>query len=427
VKQTVLLLGSGGREHALAWKISQSPLLEKLYIAPGNAGTADVSENVPIPITDIPALLQFAKDRRITFVVVGPDDALAAGVVDAFQKIGLRIFGPTQAAAQMEASKAFAKEIMKQANVPTAAYQTFTDFTAAIAYVEKQNFPLFVKASGLALGKGAVRCNNLGETKQVLTDMMQKEIFGESGKTVVIEELMTGTEISLHALCDGQSFHMLPSSQENKPIFNEGKGPNTGGMGTVAPLPHIDQTSVNTMAQTFIQPILSTLKRAGNPFKGLLYPGIMLTKDGPKIVEYNARFGDPETQVYMRLLESDLLELLMACADGSLSKLTPKWSKEVAICVVVASGGYPGSYEKGKVITGIAEAEKLDGIKIFHAGTALKNGQLVTNGGRVLGVTAVGKDLAEAKQKAYEAVKLIDFEGMYYRTDIGKTATEAKL
>lgn len=418
-KLNVLIIGGGGREHALAWKVAASPRLKKLYVAPGNGGTSQIAENVAIDVTDNPALVQFAQDHAVDFTIVGLDDALANGIVDAFQSAGLAIFGPTQAAAQIEASKAYAKELMQASNVPTASFKTFSVLSEAIAYVQNQEFPLFIKASGLARGKGAVRCDTVADAEKVLQQMMEEKIFGEAGETVVIESFLDGPELSLHAFCDGTTYRMLPSSQDNKAIFDGGKGPNTGGIGTIAPLPIVEQASVQDIAVRVVAPILHEMDQRGSPFKGLLYPGIKLTSQGPKIVEYNARFGDPETQVYMRLLESDLLDVLQACVNGTLDKIEPVWSNKTAVCVVAASGGYPGAYEKGRPISGLAAAEAMKDIVVFHAGTVQQDGAVVTNGGRVLGVTAIGDTLDEARQKAYEAMQLIKFDGMHYRSDIG--------
>lgn len=419
MKLRVLIIGSGGREHALAWKLAESPRLGKLYVAPGNPGTAEVAENVPIDADDVKGLVAFALKAKINFTVVGPDDVLARGTVDAFQKEGLEIFGPTQAAAQIEASKAYAKEVMTKRGVPTADYKTFDDLERALEYIKKATYPLFIKASGLALGKGAVRAENAQEAARTLRDMMSGERFGAAGKTVVIESYLDGPEMSLHALCDGKTYRVFPSSQDHKPVLDGNKGPNTGGMGTVAPLFWVSPEDVETMGKAVVEPILKDMRAEGHPFKGLLYPGMKLTRKGPKVIEYNARFGDPETQVYMRLLDSDLLSVLLACSRGTLSKTELVWREQTAACIVLASGGYPDAYAKGKLIEGIAKAEELDGVKVFQAGTAMKDGQLVTNGGRVLGVTAVGDSLEEARTNAYRAVKRIRFADMHYRKDIG--------
>ena len=462
----LLIIGGGGREHALAWKLKQSPKVGQIFIAPGNAGTAELGENVNIKATDVLALADFAEKNKIDFTVVGPDDALALGVVDEFQKRGLKIWGPSKQAAQIEWSKAFSKELMAKNNIPTAEFKTFTDYNKALEYIEKHfnhdssrsrpspnasegerrdlskskitdsslvrhlaehslgmeqdNSPIVIKASGLALGKGVTVCKTLDEAKQALKEAMVDKVFGDSGNQVVIEEFMTGIEFSVHAFCDGKNFKLLPTSQDHKTVFDDDKGPNTGGMGTIAPLPWVTDELMNEIAEKIIKPTLSGLRDVACPFMGLLYPGLMLTKDGPKVIEFNARFGDPETQSYMRLLKTDLLDILEACVDGKLNEINVQWENKFACCIALASGGYPGKYEKGFPITGIEEAEKMDDVIVFHAGTAVKDGKLVTNGGRVVGVTAIGNDLKSALDKAYSAIKLINFEGMHYRTDIGQ-------
>lgn len=423
-KQNVLIIGSGGREHALAWKLAQSPNLDKLYVAPGNAGTAAIATNVPLGVTDQTGLLAFAKEHDIHLTVVGPDDVLAAGMVDAFRAAGLRIFGPTKAAARIESSKAFSKDLMQSSSVPTASYQTFTDQEAATSYLASQNYPLVVKASGLALGKGVYICANESEARQALEEIMGEKIFGESGSEVVIESYLTGQEVSVHAFSDGHTAALFPPAQDHKQIFDGDKGPNTGGMGTFAPVPWVRPALMERVQTEVVDPILAGLSRTDAPFSGLLYPGLMV--DGAKlnVLEFNARFGDPETQSYMRLLKTDLLEVLNACVDGTLDQVALTWSDQTAVCVVLASGGYPGSIKKGLEITGIEAAEKLPGVVVFHAGTAQQDGKIVTAGGRVLGITAVGGDIAEARAQAYAAIKFIHFDGMQYRTDIGQKSLD---
>jgi phosphoribosylamine--glycine ligase len=453
MKEKILIIGSGGREHALAWKLKQSPRVEKIYIAPGNAGTSFVGENVPISANDILALADFAQKNQIDFTVVGPDDALALGIVDEFKKRGLKIWGPSKAAAQIEASKAFAKELMKKQGIPTAGFKMFDDYEKAFTYIKNwfagvgEGFkpsptevhkPVVIKASGLALGKGVAVCKTLDEAKKFLQDVMLNKIFGDSGKEVIIEEFLQGQEFSIHAFSDGNNFQLLPSSQDHKPIYDGGLGPNTGGMGTIAPVPWVSEAMMNDVSSRIVKPELEGLKNLGSPFVGLLYPGLMAVSPSPsgrgvrgegsdiKVIEFNARFGDPETQSYMRLLKTDLLDILEACVNGNLDKIKIEWSKKSACCIVLASGGYPGKYEKGKAITGIKEAEKLDDIVIFHAGTILLDSNIVTNGGRVLGVTAVADDLRSALSKAYHAIKLIHFDGIQYRKDIGAKSLSAK-
>ncbi len=436
----LLIIGSGGREHALAWKLKQSPKVGKIFIAPGNAGTAQIGANVNIQAGDFGALMDFAKKENIYMTVVGPDDPLAGGIADAFRAQGLKIWGPTKAAAEIEASKAFAKEIMQKNNIPTAEFKTFDDYDQALKFIKTffstphPNPPpqgegtkkIVIKASGLALGKGVAVCQNLDEAKKFLADVMVKKIFGASGSTVVIEEFLEGMEFSIHAFSDGKTFQLLPPSQDHKAILDADKGPNTGGMGTIAPLPWVKQDLMNQVAERIVKPALEGMKKNGSVFEGLLYPGLMMTKDGPKVIEFNCRFGDPETQSYMRLLKTDLFDILDASVNGKLSEINIEWESKFACCIVLASGGYPGEYKKGLPITGVKEAEKLDDIIVFHAGTTrgassgTEDAPLATNGGRVLGVTAVADDLKTALLKAYAAVKLINFEGMHYRKDIGQ-------
>jgi phosphoribosylamine---glycine ligase len=422
MKQTVLIIGSGGREHALAWKLTASPALDKLYTAPGNAGTAALGDNVALNITDPAAVVAFAKEHDINLVVVAPDDALAAGLVDALTAAGIRAFGPTQAAAGIEASKAFAKQLMAETGVPTAGFATFKLATTAKQYLATRPFPQVVKASGLALGKGVIICQNLAEAEAAIDHIMTDKAFGDAGGTVVIEDFLTGREVSLHAFCDGNTAVLFPPAQDHKQIGTGGTGPNTGGMGTYAPVPWMKPALLRTAQATVVEPVLAGLAAQGTPFRGLLYPGLMVDGVDMKVLEYNARFGDPETQSYLRLLETDLLDVLNACIDGTLDTIDITWSDESAVTVVLASEGYPGPYPKGRPITGIEAAEKQPGVVVFQAGTARKDGQLVTNGGRVLGVSATGATLAEARDRAYAAVKLIAFEGMQWRTDIAESA-----
>jgi phosphoribosylamine--glycine ligase len=401
----VLVIGSGGREHALMWKLAQSPRIGQLYVAPGNAGTAGLATNVPLRHTDPDALIHFARSQKIGLVVVTPDDALAAGLVDTLTAAGIRAFGPTAAAARIEASKAFAKNLMAESSVPTARYETFANPADAQAYAAGQTYPLVVKASGLALGKGAVICQTPAEAKQVLTEMMEGGSLGDAGRTVVIEEYLQGTEISSHAFCDGQTAVLFPPSQDHKQIFDGDQGPNTGGMGTIAPVPWVWPSLQNTIQVGVVEPVLEALHHQGNPFQGILYPGLMLVGSKPQVLEYNARFGDPETQSYMRLLKTDLLDILEACIDGTLAKLEVKWSDQTAVTVVMASAGYPGKSITGESIHGLAAAGP--------------DPAYVTAGGRVLGVSAVGRSLDEALARTYTAVGVIRFKGAQYRTDIG--------
>lgn len=420
--EKILIIGAaGGREHALGWKIAQSPRAGKLFFARGNAGTAKLGKNLDIKETDIGKLLYFSKVENIDLVLVVSDDPLATGVSDKFREAGFRTWGPTQAAAKLEWSKAFAKEFMKKNGIPTARYATFTDIQNATVYCSEQKFPLVIKFNGLALGKGVTIAKSKEEAEEALRKIYVEKVFGEKDKEVVIEEFLFGTEISIHALSDGQNYQMFPASQDHKRIFDDNKGPNTGGMGSIAPLQSVQHRMLHRIKKEILEPVIRGMSEEGTPFVGLLYPGIMLTKDGPKVFEFNTRFGDPETQSYMRILETDFLDLVNASIDGTLDKLEIKWKPGFACNIALASAGYPGNYEKGKEIT-MSKVPFDKEIVIFHAGTQEKDDKLVTNGGRVLGVSAVGKTLDEALAKAYNAIKKIYFEGMQYRKDIGKYA-----
>lgn len=424
-KQKILIIGAGGREHAIGWKVAQSPRAGQIYFAPGNAGTASIGINVAISATDIRGLLDFAKKESIDVTLAIPDDPLALGIVDLFRANGLRIFGPTKAAAQLESSKAFSKKFMQAHNLPTAKFATFTNYDEAKEYLNKQSLPIVVKASGLALGKGVIIAQTLDEANEALENMMVKKVFGEAGSEVVIEEFMIGPEVSTHAFSDGVTYKAFPTAQDHKKIGEGDEGLNTGGMGTIAPVPFVDEALFAMIKNTIMLPTLVGMEHDGNNYEGVLYPGLMLTSDGPKILEYNARFGDPETQSYMRLLDTDLLDIVDAVIDHKLVELEINWKEGFACTIVLASGGYPENYEKGKLITGIDEAEMDNDIIVFHAGTKLNDkGELVTNGGRVLGVSATGATLEEALAKAYKACTKINFEGMYYRHDIGKKALD---
>ena len=416
--QKILIIGSGGREHAVGWKLAQSPRTPELYFAPGNAGTAMLGRNVDIQATDISKLLEFAKNENIYMTLALPDDPLALGIVDEFRKSDFLIWGPTKMASKLEWSKAYAKDFMKRHNLPTAKFEVFDDFEKAKEYVAKQSLPIVVKASGLALGKGVIIAQSYDEAYRALEDMLVKKVFGDGGNEVVIEEFLIGPEISIHVFSDGVNYKIFPPSQDHKKIGEGNIGLNTGGIGTITPLSFVSPELLKTIEEKIVAPTLKAMRDEGVPFEGLLYPGLILTKDGPKIIEYNSRFGDPETQTYMRLLDTDLLEIFEACLDKKLSELEIKWKNLFACNIVLASGGYPGEYEKGKVIN-ISEVEP--DIIIFHAGTKInEKGELVTNGGRVLGVSAVGATLDEALQKAYSAIEKISFKGMQYRRDIGK-------
>jgi phosphoribosylamine---glycine ligase len=418
MKQDVLVVGNGGREHALVWKLSQSLRIGKLYIAPGNGGTRDLAKNIPIRPTNVVGLLRFAEENKIGLTVVGPDDPLALGIGDAFRARGLRIFGPTRAAAEIESSKAFAKELMREANIPTASFRVFDDYSKALAYVHEHGVPIVVKASGLALGKGVYVCKTQAEAESALREIMHDRVHKDAGNKVVIEEFLDGQEISIHAFCDGKTSILLPPAQDHKPIHDGDQGKNTGGMGTIAPVPWVTRQTLRLVDEQIVRPTLQALAKSSRPFTGLLYPGLKMTSSGPKVLEFNARFGDPETQSYMRLLKTDLLDILEGCVDGSLSELNIEWNSGFAVCVVIASGGYPDEYKKGIPVSGLAEAESIPGIVVFHAGTEFTD-ELRTSGGRVLGVSAIGSTLEEALSHAYRAVQMITFEGMQYRHDIG--------
>lgn len=416
----VLVIGSGGREHALAWKLAQSPRVAKVFCAPGNPGTARLrGGNVAIPVSDHAGLIEFARREHVGLAVIGPDDALAAGIVDDFRAAGLRAFGPTAIAARLESSKAFAKDFMRRHGIPTAAYREFTDPAAAREYCAGAAYPLVVKADGLALGKGVIIAANAAEADAAIHQCMEAAVFGDAGKRVVIEEFLSGRECSIHALVDGASYTLFPDARDHKQALDGNLGPNTGGMGTLSPSGAIDAALEARIREEILDRFVAGARADGLDFRGMLFPGLMLTAEGPKVLEFNCRWGDPETQVLVRRLESDLLDLLEATVDGTLAAQTPVWSPEAAVCVILASGGYPGSYEKGRIITGVSRAEQRDGVVVFQAGTAESPDGLVTNGGRVLGVTALGPDTAAARAGAYAAADEIHFAGVHRRNDIG--------
>jgi phosphoribosylamine--glycine ligase len=415
----ILVIGSGGREHALLWKLAQSPRATQLLCAPGNAGTAQLATNHPVAASDLPGLLALAKSEKVDLTLVGPDDPLAAGIVDLFQKEGLRVFGPMAAAARLESSKSFAKEFMLRHGIPTAGSATFSDAEAALNHCRASSYPLVVKADGLALGKGVVIAQTRGEAERAIHEIMVEKVFGDAGNTVVIEEFLTGPECSLHALIDGENYILFPDAKDHKRALDGDQGLNTGGMGTISPSCVLDQEMQARLLEEVMEPFVRGLAADGLPFKGMLFPGLMMTPNGPKVLEFNCRFGDPETQSLMRRLKSDLLDLIEATIDGRLAAAQPVWDDRAAVCIVLASGGYPGPIEKGKVITGIEEASADPDIVVFHAGTAIKDGLVVTSGGRVLGVTALGATLNEARAKAYAAADKISFEGKQLRRDIG--------
>ena len=422
----VLIIGSGGREHAIAWKVAQSPKVDKIYCAPGNAGIAEYAECVPIGAMEFDKLVAFAKENKVDLTVVGMDDPLVGGVVDAFEKEGLRVFGPRKNAAILEGSKAFSKDLMKKYNIPTAAYENFESPDEALAYLrEKAEFPIVLKADGLALGKGVLICNTLEEAEEGVKTIMLDKKFGSAGNTLVIEEFMTGREVSVLSFVDGKTIKTMTSAQDHKRAKDGDQGLNTGGMGTFSPSPFYTK-EVDEFCEKYVyQATVDAMAAEGREFKGIIFFGLMLTEKGPKVLEYNARFGDPEAQVVIPRLKNDIVEVFEACIDGTLDKVDLQFEDNAAVCVVLASDGYPVSYEKGFPIEGLENFKGKDGYYVFHAGTALKDGKIVTNGGRVLGVTAKGADLKQARANAYEATKWISFENKYMRNDIGKAIDEA--
>lgn len=417
----LLVIGSGGREHAIIRKLVESPKAEKIYCAPGNGGIACDAECVAIDTMDQEGMVAFAKEQKIDFVVVAPDDPLAAGMVDAMQAAGISAFGPTAAAAVIESSKVFSKNLMKKYGIPTARYEVFDDAAQAISYLEQnETYPIVIKADGLALGKGVLIAENLQDAKQSVYAIMQDKIFGQSGSQIVIEEFLTGPEVSVLAFTDGQTLQPMVSSKDHKRALDGDKGLNTGGMGTISPNPHYTKEIANICMETIFLPTIQAMNQEGRPFRGCLYFGLMLTPKGPKVIEYNCRFGDPETQVVLPRLQTDLLEIMQAVCESRLSEIDIQWSPQAAACVVMASGGYPRSYEKGKEIVGLNTDGQIDGATVYHAGTKRKDNKFYTNGGRVLGVTAVADTLDRALEQAYSAVNQIQFDGAHYRKDIGK-------
>lgn len=416
----ILVIGSGGREHAICWKLAQSPQVRKIYCAPGNAGTAEVAENVAIDAMDIEALRVFVEHQKIDLTIVGPEKPLIAGIVDVFEARGLRIFGPSREPAQLEGSKVFSKQLMKQAGVPTADFEVFDDPQKAREYLAQASFPIVVKADGEAAGKGVVVAQDYAEAEAAVRQMMEERIFGASGDRIVIEECLRGPEASVLAFVDGETVRPMIAIQDHKRIGEGDTGPNTGGMGAYAPVKVAPQSVVDEVAQRIIEPIVAAVRATGIPYRGVLYAGVMLTESGPYCIEFNCRFGDPEAQVALMLLESDLASIFQAVVDVELDKVPVVFSQRAAVTVVMASGGYPGPYATGVPMTGLEAAQKLDALAIFHAGTKRsEDGQLVTNGGRVLAVTATGETFTEAKERAYAGVGLVRFEGAYFRRDIG--------
>jgi phosphoribosylamine--glycine ligase len=422
-EMNILLLGSGGREHALAWKIAASPLTDKLYCAPGNAGIAQEAEIVSLDIADHAAVIAFCKANKIDFVVVGPEAPLVAGIVDDLEAAGIKTFGPAKAAARLEGSKGFTKDICRKNNIPTAAYERFTAAAPAKDYIRSRGVPIVVKADGLAAGKGVVVAETIAQAEDAV-DMMFAGSLGDAGHEVVVEEFLSGEEASFFALCDGTNAIALASAQDHKRAFDNDQGPNTGGMGAYSPAPVMTAQMQKRTMDEIILPTLAAMSAMGAPYKGVLFAGLMITSDGPKLIEYNVRFGDPETQVLMLRLMSDLVPALMASRDGMLKNFDLRWYPDPALTVVMAAKGYPGSYEKGSVITGLEDAAGIDGVEIFHAGTKSDGARVVANGGRVLNVCAIGKSVAEAQAKAYAAIAKIDWPDGFYRRDIGRLAIE---
>jgi phosphoribosylamine--glycine ligase len=423
----ILVIGSGGREHALAWKLRQSPHAERIFCAPGNAGTADVGENVAIPANDLSALVRFAKENRVDLTVVGPDDPLAAGIVDLFATEKLRAFGPTKSAARIEASKIFAKELMRAQKIPTAEAKMFSDSNEALRYCEQVKFPVVIKADGLALGKGVIVATDGATARSTIDEMMNEHRFGDAGQRIVIEEFLRGTECSLHALVDGNNYVPLESARDHKRALDGDQGPNTGGMGAFSPANNWNSNLQSQFEKEIMQPVLRGLLQEGIKFHGLLYPGLIITSEGARVLEFNCRFGDPETQALLPRMKSDLLPLLEATIDGTIDKCAIEWDTRAAVTVVLASAGYPDKYETGKLISGLEDAAKLKGVEIFHAGTKRANGEVKTSGGRVLAVTALGKTIEAARARAYEAVSRIHFENSYYRRDIALSAVPVNI
>jgi phosphoribosylamine--glycine ligase len=423
----ILVVGSGGREHALAWKLKQSSRVDRIFCAPGNAGTEEVGENVAIPATDLPALVHFARENQIGLTVIGPDDPLAAGIADLFEAEGLRVFGPSKSAARLESSKIFAKDLMRKNKIPTARGAGFSEPAAAFAFVEEARFPLVIKADGLALGKGVIIAQDAAEAREAIDSMMTKRRFGDAGTRLLIEECLTGSECSLHALVDGASYRMLATARDHKRAYDGDAGPNTGGMGAFSPADNFGADLQTQFDREVMRPLLEGLNESGVAFRGLLFPGLMITAEGARVLEFNCRFGDPETQVILPRLKSDLLELFEATIDGTLERSAIEWDERAAVTVVLASGGYPDKYDIGKPIHGLEVLGSAKNVHVFHAGTRRKNGAIVTAGGRVLAVTALAESVPAARARAYEAVSHIDLEECHNRRDIALGAVAAKV
>src|SRR5438128_881837 len=421
----ILVIGGGGREHALVWKLKQSPAVDRIFCAPGNAGTAVIAENVALAASDLPQLRAFARQNDVELTVVGPDDPLAMGIVDLFSANKMRVFGPTKSAARLESSKIFAKELMRAQKIPTAQASTFSDSKEALRYCEQLKFPVVIKADGLALGKGVIIAPDVATARSTIDAMMNEARFGEAGRRIVIEEFLRGTECSLHALVDGKNYRLLESARDHKRVFEGDKGPNTGGMGAFSPANNWDARLQSQFEKEVMRPVLRGLAKEGIAYRGLLYPGLMIASDGARVLEFNCRFGDPETQVLLPRMKPDLLPLLEATIDGKIDNYSIEWDKRAAVTVVLASAGYPGTYETGKAISGLNEVAKLEDVQVFHAGTKIVADQVVTAGGRVLAVTALGSTIAAARDRAYAAASRIRFEGCHYRRDIALSAASS--
>jgi phosphoribosylamine---glycine ligase len=414
----ILVIGSGGREHALVWKLAQSPEADRIFCAPGNTGTQEISENVSIPANDLPRLARFAKENGIDLTVIGPDDPLAAGIVDLFEAEGLRVFGPNKKAARLEASKIFAKELMSAEKIPTAPARTFSSSAEALNYCDEVALPVVIKADGLALGKGVVVAHDRAGAHQAIRSIMEERAFGEAGRRIIIEECLCGSECSVHALVSGKSFRMLATARDHKRALDGDEGPNTGGMGAVSPADNWNAEREGNFTSSIMQPLLDRLTRNGTTFRGLLFPGLMITDDGLRVLEFNCRFGDPETQAILPRMKSDLLPLLVATIEGGLENVAIEFDPRIAVTVILASGDYPGKYETGKPIEGLKKSARSPEVKIFHAGTKRQDGKIVTSGGRVLAITALGDSVTQARQRAYAAIDQIHFDGCHFRRDI---------
>jgi phosphoribosylamine--glycine ligase len=420
----ILVVGSGGREHALVWKIAQSALVKKIYCAPGNGGIAGIAECVDINADAVDALADFAEDKRIDLTVVGPEAPLAMGIVDIFNARGLPVFGPTKQASRLEASKVFAKNFMKKYGVPTADFWIFSDSNRALDFVRKANRPLVIKADGLCSGKGVFICYTAHEQEKAVISLLKEDLFGEAGRTIMVEEMLEGEEASIIVISDGDQVIAMASSQDHKRIFDNDRGPNTGGMGAYSPAPVVTEEILERINREVIIPVIQGMNQEHSPYRGVLYAGMMMTLNGPKVLEFNARFGDPETQVILPRLKSDIVEIMLKANAGALESVTLEWDERACVCVVLAAGGYPGAYVKGKQINGLDGLKKKKDIVVFHAGTAIQNGIVRSSGGRVLGVVGLGKGIYAAMSTVYAAVEKVSFEGMYYRTDIGRKALQ---